>query len=77
MADVPLANRTHIGRFDGCHSHRSASKRGELDFVSRATFMDMHDRAHVPASRRSSGRFFVSTTQSCSLILIQPPKDRR
>src|ERR1035437_5331096 len=30
-----------------------------------------------PASSLSSGRFFVSTTQSCSLILIQPPKDRR
>ena len=40
VVDVPAADGTQIGRFDGRHSHGSAGKRDEFDFVGRAIFMD-------------------------------------
>jgi len=70
MADITVANRTHLSRLHHDHCDGSAGERHKLQLKGRATRMNMDNRAHVARPQMSAGKSRVRTTQSCSLIFI-------
>jgi hypothetical protein len=75
VREVAAIEGPDVGSLQRDDGHSLAGQRHELHFIGDTVSVDMHNRADVASSRFSSGRFVVSTTQSCSLIISLPPED--